>query len=66
MTQPGRGFARKDDRAQCYAFPDTTEAKASNVLITGNILVRDNMDSIVFDMGPTINMCLLNLHWDFI
>ncbi|WMV58075.1 hypothetical protein MTR67_051460 [Solanum verrucosum] len=32
---PGQGFARNDDRAQCYAFPDTTEAKASNVLIIG-------------------------------
>jgi len=40
-VQSGRKVARQDDRAQCYAFPGKNEAKASDAVITGTILVCD-------------------------
>ena len=52
-AQPGRGNGKTGDRAHCYAFPGRSEAEASDVVITGNLLVCDCMDSVLFDPGST-------------
>ncbi|XP_069151975.1 uncharacterized protein [Solanum lycopersicum] len=38
-SQHGRGNEQKNDRDHCYAFPERSEAEASDAFITGNLLV---------------------------
>ena len=47
--QHGRGNGQTSDRAHCYAFPGRSEAKTSDAVITGNLLVCDCMASVLFD-----------------
>ena len=39
--QTGREVARVGNKSQCYAFSGKNEVEASNVMITGTILVYD-------------------------
>ena len=48
-SQHGRGNGQTNDRAHCYAFPGWSEAEASDVVITGNLLVCDCLASVLFD-----------------
>ena len=48
-AQPSRGNGQTGDRAHCYAFPGRSKAETSDVVITGNVLVCDFMDSVLFD-----------------
>ena len=49
----GKEVAFHDERAQCYAFPSNNEANMLDVVITGNILVRDRMNNVLFDPCST-------------
>lgn len=64
--KPRREVDRVDDEAQCYAFSGKDEAQASDVLITGTILVCDRMNNVLFNMVPLILMCLWDLPLHFI
>ena len=53
LHKHGRGNGQTGDRAHCYAFPRRSEAKTSDVVITGNLLVCNCMDFVLFDPGST-------------
>ena len=71
-AQHGRGNGQTGDRAHCYAFPGRSEAEASDVVITGNLLVCDFMASVLFDTGSTFSYVSssfangLNLHCELL
>ena len=67
-AQHGRGNRQTGDRAHYYAFSGRSEAETSDVVITGNLLVCDCMDSVLFDPASTFSYVsssfatVLNLH----
>ena len=54
-AQHGRGNGQTGDRAHYYAFPGRSEAETSDAVITGNLLVYDCTDSVLFDPGSTFS-----------
>ena len=54
-VQQGRGNGKTGDRAHYYAFLGRSEAETFDDVITGNLLVCDCMDSILFDPGSTFS-----------
>ena len=71
-AQPGRDNGQTGDRAHCYAFPRRSEAETSDAVITGNLLVCDCMDSVLFDPRSTFSYVSssfatgLDLHCDLL
>ena len=71
-AHPGRGNGQTGDRAHCYAFHGRSEAKTSDAVITGNLLVCDCMASVLFDPGSTFSYVSsafangLNLHCELL
>ena len=54
-----------DNRAQCYALASKTEAKASDALIIGTILVCEQMANELFDPGLTHSYVPVRFTSDF-
>ena len=48
-VQPGGVVARQDDKARFYAFSGRTEDDVSSAVITGTILICDQMAIVLFD-----------------
>ncbi|KAH0652606.1 hypothetical protein KY289_030284 [Solanum tuberosum] len=46
-VQPSKEVARRDDKAQFYAFPGNTEVETSYAVITCTILICDQMATLV-------------------
>ena len=54
-----------DNRAQCYALASKNEAKASDALIIGTILVCDRMANVLFDPSSTHSFVSVRFTSDF-
>ncbi|WMV59421.1 hypothetical protein MTR67_052806 [Solanum verrucosum] len=52
-VQPGKEIARRDDRAQFYAFTGKIEVEASDAVITCTIFIYDWMATVCLDPSST-------------
>jgi len=52
-VQPSKEVARRDDRAQFYAFLSKTKVEVSDAVITCTILICDQMATVCLNLGST-------------
>ncbi|KAH0655262.1 hypothetical protein KY285_030144 [Solanum tuberosum] len=64
-VQPSKEVARRDDKAQFYAFPGNTEVETSYAVITCTILICDQMATVCLNLSSTCSYVSVQFALEF-